>query len=197
MTSPKRIDELIAALLPAGAVPPHLRPVDLLDDSVVPPSRVAEKVLALRALVRSGGRDEPLTGRIASSQDVAAFFLPRLRDDHVETIWVVGLDAKHRVRLVHCVARGAVDACPLVPREVLRPLVLNACVGAILVHNHPSGDPEPSPEDLAITRRLCRATALLGLRLLDHVIVASSGYVSLLEVGLVPELREPDQYPSG
>jgi DNA repair protein RadC len=195
VTDPKRIDELIAAVLPAGAVPPHLRPVDLLDDAVVPPSRVAEKVFALRALMRSGGRDEPLTGRIASSRDVAAFFVPRLRDDQVETLWVVGLDAKHRVRLVHCVARGAVDACPIVPREVLRPLVLNACVAAILVHNHPSGDPAPSPEDLSITRRLCRATDLLGLRLFDHIVVATSGYVSLLDAGLVPELREPECSP--
>lgn len=185
MSEPVRIDELIRTVFPRLKLPEHLRPSDLLDEAVVPPKRVAEKVEALRAIVSSGGRPGPLTGKIASSREVDAFFRPKLASQLQEMLWVCGLDAKNRVRLVHCVSKGGVAGTVVEPRDVLRPLVLNAAVGALLVHNHPSGEPTPSPEDIALTERMARSCELLGVPLLDHVIVAAEGYFSFLDAGLL------------
>lgn len=180
------IDAWVAALVPRSSLPKHLRPSDLLDEAVVPPARIAEKVTALRALVKSGGRSLPLSGRVVSSRDVAEFFQPRLRDDAVESLWIVGLDAKNRVRLAHQSARGGSTGCSVSPGDLLRPLLLNACVGALLVHNHPSGDPSPSHEDVDLTRRVASGADLLGIKLLDHVIIGREGYFSFLDAGLLP-----------
>ncbi len=184
---PSEVDDWVATLLPRAPLPKHLRPSDLLDDAVVPPAKVAEKVAALRKLVRSGGRPEPLSGRVVSSRDVAAYFEPRLRGDTMESVWVVGLDAKHQVRLAHQSARGGSTSCAVTPGDLLRPLVLNACASALLVHNHPSGDPTPSPDDVALTERMQRGADLLGIKLLDHVIIGHAGYFSFLDSGLIEE----------
>jgi DNA repair protein RadC len=182
------IDRWVATLLPRAPLPEHLRYADLLDDAVIPPPMVAEKVVALRALLRCGGSSEPLTGRIASSRTVADYFGPQLRRDRFETIWVVGLDAKHRVTVVHQAARGGLTTCAVQPVDLLRPLVLNAAAGFLMVHNHPSGDPSPSVEDIALTNRLQEAAHLLGIALLDHVIIGRDGYFSFLDQGLLTPL---------
>ncbi len=183
---PTRIDVLVATLLPRASLPAHLRPSQLLEESVVPPARIAAKVLALRELVRTGGRAENLLDRrIGSSRDVAEYFEPRLRGELNESLHVVGLDAKNRVRLAQCVARGGVSSCAVTPADVLRPLLLNACSGAIVVHNHPSGDPTPSRDDIELTDRIVRGANVLGLRLVDHLIVGAEGYFSFLDGGLL------------
>jgi len=167
-------------------MPKHLRPSQLLEDAVVPPARIAAKVLALRELVRNGGRSEKLVERrIGSSREVAEYFGPRLRDAVNESLHVVGLDAKNQVRLVQCVARGGITWCAVTPADVLRPLLLNACHAGIVVHNHPSGDPTPSREDIELTDRLAKGANLLGLDLLDHVIVGADGSFSFLDGGLL------------
>lgn len=183
---PTRIDELVAAILPKAPLPSHLRPSQLLDEDVVPPAKVAAKVLALRELVRRGARHADLVGsRIASSKDIAAHYLPMLRGDTMESLHVVGLDARNGVRLMQCVCRGGVTSCAVTPRDILRPLVLNACAAGIVVHNHPSGDPSPSAEDTALTERIARGAELLGIRLLDHVVVGSEAHFSFLDTGLL------------
>jgi len=74
---------------------------------------------------------------------------------------------------------GSLSASIVHPREVFGPAVVRRAAGVIVAHNHPSGDPEPSPEDIAVTRRLADAGTLLGIELLDHVVVAERGFVSL------------------
>ena len=157
----------------------------LLDDAVVPPVRVANKVEALRQLVRSGGRESNPFERIASSRDIADHFIPRLGTHPVESLWVVGVNAKNVPRVVHCVARGGVENCAVAVRDVVRVPVLNACSAFALVHNHPSGDPAPSADDIALTERVARAGELLGICLLDHVVVAATSYASFLDMGLL------------
>lgn len=73
----------------------------------------------------------------------------------------------------------------MTPADVLRPLLLNACSGAIVVHNHPSGDPTPSRDDIELTDRIVRGANVLGLRLVDHLIVGAEGYFSFLDGGLL------------
>ena len=177
-----RVDELVAKLLPKVVLAAHLQPSLLLDEDVVPPAEVAAEVHALRELVRCGGRADDLLGsRVTTSMDIGAHYLPLLRGDAVESLHVVGLDSRNAVRLMQCVCRGGVASCSVTPRDVLRPLLLNACVSMILVHNHPSGDATPSAEDHAFTERMTYAANIVGLRLLDHIIVGSERYFSFLD----------------
>lgn len=177
-----RVDELVATLLPNMAYASHLQPSQLLDDAVVPPAAVAAQVLALRELMRCGGRADDLLGStVTTSMDIGAHYFPLLRSDVVESVHVVGLDSRNAVRLMQCVCRGGITSCSTVPRDILRPLLLNACASMIIVHNHPSGDPTPSPEDHAFTERMTYAANIVGLRILDHVIIGSERYFSFLD----------------
>ncbi len=109
-----------------------------------------------------------------------------LMSSPVERFIVLAVDAKNRLRAEREVARGGRSSCQVDPAEVFRLLVSESASGAIFVHNHPSGDPEPSPQDLELTQRLVAAGTLLDIRILDHVIVGSGRYTSLRDAGLWP-----------
>ncbi len=98
-----------------------------------------------------------------------------------ETFHVLLLDGKHRLRRTVRVSEGTLTSSLVHPREVFAPAVREAAAAVIAVHNHPSGDPEPSAEDVAVTRRLIEAGHLLGVPLLDHVVIADERWVSLRE----------------
>ena len=102
--------------------------------------------------------------------------MQRLR---VEEFRVLLLNARHEFMRKVTVSRGSLNASIVHPREVFRPAILASAASLILVHNHPSGDPEPSEEDLAITKRLVEVGELHGIAVLDHVILAKHGCVSL------------------
>jgi len=89
------------------------------------------------------------------------------------------LNARNQLLARSLVSVGSLSASIVHPREVFEPAIVRGAAGVIVAHNHPSGDPEPSPEDVAVTRRLADAGTLLGIDLLDHVVVAERGYVSL------------------
>lgn len=99
---------------------------------------------------------------------------------------VLGLDARLRVQIVREVGLGTVAAVTVHPREVFRPLVRAGAHSALLVHNHPSGDPKPSHADIELTERLVDVGWLLGVPVLDHLIVSDGGETSLAESGLMP-----------
>src|SRR5262249_9656816 len=94
---------------------------------------------------------------------------------------VLLLNARHECVGVETVSVGSLNASIVHPREVFLPAVLASAASLVVAHNHPSGDPEPSEGDGAITRRLAQVGELLGIGLLDHVVVASRGAVSLRE----------------
>ena len=111
--------------------------------------------------------------------------------DSQETFFTLLLDTKNKVigAPVECL-RGLLDQCPVHPREVFRAAVRDSAASVILAHNHPSGDPTPTKEDIDITRRLIEAGKILGIRIIDHVILGrpsdtSPGFVSLREKNLV------------
>ena len=116
---------------------------------------------------------------IRGPDDVVALVGARLRKEAREHFLVLLLNARHEVTGQETVSIGSLNASIVHPREVFRPAVLASAAATVLVHNHPSGDPEPSEEDLTITKRLVQAGELLGIQVLDHVIVASRGVVSL------------------
>ncbi len=123
--------------------------------------------------------------RITSSRDVEALLRPRLAALDVEQFLVLPLDARNRAVAEIRVGQGGTTSCPVAPAEVLRAVLRGAASGMIVAHNHPSWDPSPSPEDLELTSRLARAGDAIGIRLLDHVIVAREGCFSFLDAGLL------------
>ena len=123
---------------------------------------------------------------LATPAAVAAFLAPRVSALDVEHMWVRSLDGNNGLQGVRCVARGGQHGCTVTAREILRSALGDAASGFVLVHNHPSGDATPSPEDARMTRVVARAADAVGTPLLDHVIVTPSGaYTSLLEEGVL------------
>jgi DNA repair protein RadC len=102
----------------------------------------------------------------------------RLRREKREHFVVLLLNARHEVDAVETVSIGSLNASIVHPREVFRAAIVASAASIVLLHNHPSGDPEPSEEDLTITKRLTEVGELLGIGVLDHVIVAARGVIS-------------------
>lgn len=145
------------------------------------------KSASLRAALEIGRR---LAGRrlragavIRSPSDVYHHFHPSLRDARQEQFLVILLDARHRVLRSELISQGTLTASLVHPREVFRPALRDAAAALVLVHNHPSGDPTPSAEDREVTARLASAGEILGVRVLDHIVVAERGFCSLREQG--------------
>ena len=116
-------------------------------------------------------------------EHVANFLRPSLRGAQQEMLWAMCLDTKNVITHWKMLTVGTLNASLIHPREVYRYAIENASAGVILAHNHPSGDPTPSPEDINVTRRIAQAGKLLDIPLLDHVIVADNSFRSLKEDG--------------
>ena len=150
------------------------------------------KACRLLAAVELGARSHsrPLARRrpIASSRDVAAALTPRFASEQREHFLALALDAKNQPLSQLTIAIGGLTACAVLPADVFRPVLQAAAVSVIFVHNHPSGDPTPSEADLAITERLCRAGAVLGISVLDHVVLGGADYFSFADAGILAGL---------
>jgi DNA repair protein RadC len=135
---------------------------------------------------------------IRGPEDVHHHFHQRLRDAQHECFLALLLDGRHRVVNEVVVSQGTLTASLVHPREVFRAAVREAAAALLLVHNHPSGDPSPSREDREVTGRLADAGKILGIRVLDHVVVAEQGYFSFREAGeLDPSPGAPSIDPRG
>ncbi|MGI6657791.1 MAG: JAB domain-containing protein [Dethiobacteraceae bacterium] len=109
----------------------------------------------------------------------------RLQEKAVEQFWVITLTTKNEIAGLHPISVGSLNASLVHPREVFKPAYLNNAASIMLTHNHPSGDPTPSREDITITKRLCEAGELLGIQVLDHIIVGEERFESLRAKGLI------------
>jgi len=119
------------------------------------------------------------------SSDVATHYLPLLRDLRKEVFKVLLLNRANRLVKEVSVSEGTLDASIVHPRDVFREALLEPAAAVILIHNHPSGNPSPSEEDLRITRQLVEAGRLLGIKVLDHIILAGDVHRSLADEGLI------------
>lgn len=128
-------------------------------------------------------------GTAASAADVDRWARGRIVALSHEELWALLLDAKNRIVGERLLARGGVHACAVTARDVLRPIVRESASAFVLVHNHPGGDPCPDREDLSFTRHVQAGAAAVGVTLVDHVVVAREGHVSMLEAGLFDELE--------
>jgi DNA repair protein RadC len=126
--------------------------------------------------------DRPLFKR---SSDVAGHYLPLMRDLRKEVFKVLLLNRANRFIKEVSISEGTLDASVVHPRDVFREALLEPAAGIILIHNHPSGNPSPSEEDLRITRQLVEAGRLLGIKVYDHIILAGESFRSLADEGLI------------
>jgi DNA repair protein RadC len=120
---------------------------------------------------------------LRTAEDVARHLMPRYGARPVETFGVLALDARHRLRREAVVSVGCLTSSLVHPREVFQEAVTARAAALVLFHNHPSGDPEPSAEDLALTRRLAAAGTLMGIEVLDHVVLGAGRFTSLRQRG--------------
>ncbi|MHB9026427.1 MAG: JAB domain-containing protein [Armatimonadota bacterium] len=102
-----------------------------------------------------------------------------------EQFVILLLDTRHNLRGIHVVSIGSLNASIVHPREVFKPVLLANCAGIVMGHNHPSGDPDASSEDLALTSRIKQGGELLGISVLDHIILGQDTFVSLKDRGLM------------
>ena len=150
-------------------------------------ARAAQLVAAVEAGRRTLVRVRRDRQQFVTPRDAAEFLVPQFGTRPVEQFGVVLLDTKHRLLRTTVLSVGTLDASIVHPREVFRAAATAGAAALVLFHNHPSGDPTPSDDDIALTRRLVRAGDLMGIAVLDHVIVAESRFCSLRERG---ELRD-------
>ena len=142
-----------------------------------------ERVVLVKEKV---GRYE-LPRKIGSPEDAykAITTITSVEEEAQEVFGILILNTKNKIVAVHEISRGSLNGSLVHPREVFKPAVLHNAASIICFHNHPSGDPEPSREDIEITKRLVEAGKILGIEVLDHIIVSDEGYTSLKGRGVM------------
>jgi DNA repair protein RadC len=147
------------------------------------------KVAQLKAAFEIGRRliEKPSkTGPVFSSgRDVYSYYYRRFKNLKKEVFYCAMLDAKNRVFKESKSSEGTLTNSLIHPREAFRDAIKESAVSVIFVHNHPSGDPSPSREDIVITERLTSVGEIIGIRVLDHVIIGEEGYTSMMEKGYI------------
>jgi DNA repair protein RadC len=149
------------------------------------PAKAAELLAVFQLARRFASQTLRPGDRYTSSAEVFRHYHERLRDRRKEVFLALLLDSKNRVLREVQVSEGSLTASIVHPREVFAPVVRESAAAVLFIHNHPSGDPTPSREDLEITTRLREAGELMGVRVLDHIIIGSGDYVSFVDRGLM------------
>jgi DNA repair protein RadC len=149
------------------------------------PAKATRVLAALELGTRLASEPREAAPAFRTPESSARFLLPRYAAKPVEVFGALALDVRHRLRGLHEVSVGCLTSSLVHPREVFNFAVTQRAAALILFHNHPSGDPEPSAEDVAITRRLAAAGTLMGIEVLDHLILGAGRFVSLKERGVL------------
>lgn len=123
--------------------------------------------------------------RFTCSRDIYERYKARMSFKQQEVFLVIGLNNKNEVIKEDIVAKGTVNECQVNPKEVFRTLIKEACTRMVAIHNHPSGDSEPSSADIALTKRLIEAGNLVDIPVLDHIIIGIGCYTSLRDTGII------------
>lgn len=146
-------------------------------------AKAAQVLAAVELGRRTLLRCPPVRVQLVNPRDVAAYLLPQFGSKPVEQFGLVMLDTKHRLLRTSVISVGTLDSSPAHPREIFRKAASACAACIVLSHNHPSGDPTPSRDDVALTRRLVEAGELMGIDVLDHEILADTRYFSFKEAG--------------
>ncbi len=167
--------------------------VENLQDVVRAPSAIknvgekrSRKIYAIRELCqRLMIKESAPVEVIHGPEDVAHYFMPRMRLLTEEHFDILLLNTKNHILRSCTVSIGSVSASVVHPREVFKAACVHSAASIILVHNHPSGDPSPSREDIALTQRLVKAGRMMDIPVLDHIIIGDERFVSFKEKGLL------------
>ena len=149
------------------------------------PAKAAQIVAALEIGKRFSASSVEKGASLRTSSDVSSLYLPFMRNLRKEVFKCVLLDVKNRVIKDVNVSEGSLTASIVHPREVFLPAIRESAASIILVHNHPSGDPTPSAEDIDITRQLVKAGEVLGIKVLDHIIIGDGSSLSFADQGII------------
>lgn len=141
----------------------------------------AMQILAMAELSKRNSSSQNKINKISSAKDVFDLFHERLKDEKQEHFYILLLNNKNHIISEKLITKGILDSSLIHPREVFNPAIKNSAARIILVHNHPSGEPAPSKDDLEVTERLVEAGSLIDIKVLDHVIIGRDKYWSWIE----------------
>jgi DNA repair protein RadC len=161
----------------------RIAPEDLVGVKGVGPARAAQVLAAVEIGRRVLAPHAKERVQLVGPHEAAGYLLPAYGSRPVEQFGIVLLDTKHRVIRCLVLSVGSVDGTSVQPRDVFRQAMLASAPAVILFHNHPSGDPEPSGDDIALTMRLVAAGELMGVAVIDHLVLGDGRYCSLKEMG--------------
>jgi len=157
---------------------------DLIRVAGIGRARAAQVLAALELGRRTLAHAPSARVRIKNPREAAEYLLPRYGARSVEQFGILLLDSRHRVMRTAILAVGTLNSSGVLPREVFREAAVGGAAAIVVFHNHPSGDPTPSPDDVELTRRLAAAGALMEIALVDHVVLGDTRYWSFKESGL-------------
>ena len=179
-----RQTKTVIAVNPDLAPPPSPEGQALLDALRSNLSLLGELAVRYEVATRTDGPEDPPS--ISTPRDVHDLLGPEMSALAQEQLRVLLLNTRSQVVGQRTIYQGNVSSAIVRAAEVLRPAVLEAVPSIILSHNHPSNDPTPSPEDVAVTKDLAKAAKLLDIDLLDHIVIGGKSFISLKERGLMP-----------
>lgn len=163
----------------------RLSPQAILKRKGVGKAKAATLLAALELSRRLAAEELRLDAVLDSPEAVFRLLAPAYLRERTEVFGLLTLDVRHRLIREHVLHRGVRDGASVEPAEVFYRAIMDNAHGVILWHTHPSGDPRPSPDDVALTRTLAEAGKVLRIAVVDHVVVAAGGFVSLRQQGLL------------
>ena len=157
---------------------------ELTDISGIGEAKACSIVAAMELSKRiEAGRIACRKSRVGDSSKVARMLMDELATEKREIFMAINLNTKLQIESKSVISIGNLDSAPVHPREVFGPAVRRGAAAVIVAHNHPSGDPTPSIQDIDVTVRLIKASEIIGIKLLDHVIVGNGNFTSMKSEG--------------
>ncbi len=148
-------------------------------------AKAAQIIAAIELGKRIATTGEQARSKLSCPEDVAVLLLEEMRHLDREQFRSLSLTTKNHLIAVDTISIGSLNSSIVHPREVFKKAIIRSAAGVIFVHNHPSGDPEPSKEDISITNRLLQAGETIGINVLDHIIIGDNCFISFKEKGLI------------
>ena len=159
----------------------HISPQEIASIHGIGLAKAATVVAAVELGRRLSERAAQTLEKVEGPEDVARYVIPSLRFEQKEHFLAMFLDIRNRILTLSTISVGSLTSSIAHPREVFREAIRYSAASVILVHNHPSGDPAPSREDIQLTKQMMKAGEIMGIPVLDHVVVAGDNFVSLKE----------------
>jgi len=123
--------------------------------------------------------------RIQKAQDVVDYYYAEMRDKKKELFHILLLDIRYQVIRDVLISMGSLTETTVHPREVLKEVIKESAAAVIFLHNHPSGNPNPSQQDIKLTDRLCESCQMIGVKVLDHIIIGEDNFYSFAQMGQI------------